>query len=129
MIILRNIGLAGILIGCGTSETQNSSIAEPEVLPQEKAGEILSQLQESVSQDLPQRVHEQEKAIADIETQVLQPWKLAFLSKDDDAFGKLLAPDAKIAKLVGTETATSIRNEGGILEYVAQPEEVASQVT
>ena len=119
----KTIGVMGlVLIGCSTSETEVIS-DQQEDLPQERAGEILSNLQQSVSQDLPQQVHEQEKTIATIQKQVLHPWKLALLSKDSAEFEQLLAPDANVSVLVGPEAAVSVRTDRGITEYAAQPEE------
>jgi hypothetical protein len=124
MGIFRSVGVLGIvLIGCGTSDNQQT-----EDVPQAKAADILTHLQTTVSDDLPQQVHEQEKAIAEIEKQILRPWKMALLSRDADAFGSLLIKNAKVAKLVGLDAATQTRNQSGIQEYVAAPEEVAGQV-
>ena len=90
MSTYRGLGLLGIiLVGCGTTETQQPISESPEVLPQEKASQILSQLQENVSQDLPQRIQDQERAVAAIEKQVLEPWRLSLLARDAAAFERV----------------------------------------
>jgi hypothetical protein len=127
MKIYQGLGLVGLfVVGCGT-ETQSTLTDSPEFLPKERAGQILGQLQDNVSQDLPQNVLDQERIVAEIEKQVLMPWKLALLSRDSNAFASLLTSDSTIAKLVGVDVATATRLDKGIQEYLAQPEEIVGE--
>jgi len=116
-LFLTVLGVSSIgLWACNDEPIADSVDLVQAQSPQENAGRILAHLQSSVAKDLPEVVNASEEAVGEIDRQVLQKWKLAWLSADATAFDELLTDEASFPSL-SSSLGTPIRVVDGVSEY------------